>query len=188
MEPGLLLVRHGQSTWNAIHRWAGQADPPLSEEGRRQARQLGRRLRPFPFGLVVSSDLSRAAETATVIAEELGIEAPTTDARLRERHCVWSGLTSDEIEELHPGQLDAWRSGGLRDLPGESEAWEAFRQRIETALDEHARRCACVLVVAHAGVFRAVEAAYGVPHERVENASGRWLVLDGDRLRTGSAW
>lgn len=103
MEPGLLLVRHGQSTWNAIHRWAGQADPPLSEEGRRQARQLGRRLRSFPFQLVVSSDLSRASETASVIAEELGIDAPEADARLRERHCIWSGLTSEEIEELHPG-------------------------------------------------------------------------------------
>jgi glucosyl-3-phosphoglycerate phosphatase len=152
MEPGLLLVRHGQSTWNAIHRWAGQADPPLSEEGRRQARQLARRLRSFPFGVVVSSDLSRAAETATVVAEGLGLAAPTSDARLRERHCIWSGLTSDEIEELHPGQLDAWRSGELRDLPGESEPWEAFRERIEAALDEHARRSAFVLVVARRSI------------------------------------
>lgn len=188
MEPGLLLVRHGQSTWNAIHRWAGQADPPPSEAGRHQARQLAHQLRSTPIELIVTSDLSRAAETATVIAEDLGIEAPTTDARLRERHCIWSGLTSDEIEELHPGQLDAWRSGELRDLPAESEPWEVFRQRIEAALDEHARRCAFVLVVAHAGVFRVVEAAYGVPHERVDNAGGRWLVLGTDRLQMGPAW
>lgn len=171
-----------------MHRWAGQANPPLSDLGRRQAHELVRRLDRLPFEHVVSSDLSRAAETATLIAEGLGMKAPSTDARLRERHCIWSGLTSDEIEELHPGQLAAWRSGELRDLPGESEPWATFRQRIEASLDEHARRSAVVLVVAHAGVFRAVEAAYGVPHQRVDNTDGRWLVLENGRLRTGPAW
>lgn len=188
MDSGLLLVRHGESTWNAVHRWAGQADPPLSDAGRVQAHELMLALRRFPFQHIVSSDLSRAAETASVIAEGLEMGAPTKDARLRERHCIWSGLTSDEIAELHPGQLDAWRSGQLRDLPGESEPWEAFRERIEAALVDHVGRGALVLVVAHAGVFRAVEAAYGVPHQRVENAGGRWLVLQDDGLRSGPAW
>lgn len=187
MDTGLLLVRHGESTWNADHRWAGQADPPLSEAGRRQATELAHRAGTSEFCCIVSSDLRRAAETADLIASGLQTSR-VIDARLRERHCAWSGLTSDQIEATYPGQLDAWRSGELVDLPGESETWDAFRMRIEDALNEHIRRGPRVLVVAHAGVFRVIEAAYGAAHQRVENARGRWLQFDGDLVRSGDAW
>ena len=127
--PGtLLVVRHGQSTWNAEHRWAGQADPPLSPTGRDQARALGRRLlhaRRRPTGLA-ASDLCRATETARIAGAELGLRAVTVDARLRERRVALSGLTSAEIDRRHPGLLAGWRNGVLRDLPGSSEPWPAF--------------------------------------------------------------
>src|SRR5207302_269734 len=65
----LLLVRHGQSTWNRDHRIQGQLDPPLSEEGRRQAERLGRRWAGRRFVAAYTSDLKRALETAQLIGE-----------------------------------------------------------------------------------------------------------------------
>jgi len=90
----LLLVRHGQSTWNHEHRIQGQLDPPLSDEGRRQAARLGRRLAGRKFSGFYSSDLKRALETSRVIGEAVGIE-PTPMAGLREIYLgEWEGAAS----------------------------------------------------------------------------------------------
>jgi len=70
----MLLVRHGQSTWNHERRIQGQLDPPLSEAGRRQAVRLGHRLAGRTFAGFYSSDLKRAAETAHLIGQSLGVE------------------------------------------------------------------------------------------------------------------
>src|ERR1700680_1413671 len=68
----LLLVRHGESTWNADGRWQGQADPPLTERGRLQASLAAQAL--GSIDAIASSDLERAAETASIIAARLGLE------------------------------------------------------------------------------------------------------------------
>ena len=71
----LYLVRHGQSEWNRIGRIQGRSESPLTEIGRQQAAALGRLLRatlPDPGIDIVASPLSRAFETATIIAAELG--------------------------------------------------------------------------------------------------------------------
>src|SRR3989442_14475718 len=100
----VLLVRHGQSEWNAQGRWQGQADPPLSDLGRAQARAAARSL--GSVDAVYASDLQRAAETAVIIAEQLGIGPVILDADLRERDAGdWSGLTREEIHERYPGYL-----------------------------------------------------------------------------------
>ena len=79
----LLLVRHGQSTWNHERRIQGQLDPPLSDEGRRQAAQLGRRLAGRKFAGFYSSDLKRASETSGLIGDAVGL-APSPMPELRE--------------------------------------------------------------------------------------------------------
>ena len=71
----LLVVRHGQSEWNAAGQWQGRANPPLTMEGQRQAAAAARAL--GAFDAVVASPLLRAAETATIISEHLGI-GPTS--------------------------------------------------------------------------------------------------------------
>src|SRR5690606_34165227 len=94
----VLLVRHGQSEWNAIGRWQGQADPPLSDLGRLQAREASRAL--GTVDAVWASDLQRAVETAAIIAGELGVGPVVVDPDLRERDAgEFSGLTRPEIEE-----------------------------------------------------------------------------------------
>lgn len=100
----LLLIRHGQSEWNADGRWQGQADPPLTDLGRAQARHAARSL--GVVDAIVASDLQRAAETAAIIAEELGVGPLVLEPGLRERDAgEWSGLTRAEIERDWPGYL-----------------------------------------------------------------------------------
>jgi broad specificity phosphatase PhoE len=69
MKEHLILIRHGQTEWNATGRWQGQADPPLNDTGRAQARQTALELRALKLDELISSDLRRARETAEIIVE-----------------------------------------------------------------------------------------------------------------------
>lgn len=132
----LLLIRHGQSVGNAEGRVQGIFDSPLSDEGRAQARALGRRLEREGWqpAAVYASNLSRALETAEIAAA--GFEAPIVpDARLREYDVgVLNGIIWKDIEHLYP---EIWH--GLRNspvwvpIPGEEGA-EAFHERLAAAL------------------------------------------------------
>ena len=132
----LLLIRHGESLGNAERRLQGQADFPLTELGREQARALARRLAREGWALaaIYASDLSRAAETAQVLGQTL--DAPLIlDERLREYDAgVLNGLVWDEIEQRYPelaqGLLDdrAWT-----DFP-QAEGNPAFVARLAAAL------------------------------------------------------
>ena len=147
----VLLVRHGQSTWNADGRWQGQEDPPLSELGEAQAREAAGRL--DRVDAVWASDLVRARRTAEVIAAARALPV-RFDARLRERHGgPWQGLTRAEIEADWPGHL----TDGRR--PDGYEGDDEVSARVLAALGElaDAHPDARVLVVTHGGVVRTVE-------------------------------
>jgi broad specificity phosphatase PhoE len=166
----LLLVRHGQSEWNADGRWQGQENPPLTDLGREQARRAARAVGAVDG--VYASPLQRAAETAAILAEELGVGPVATTAGLMERHAgTWQGLTRAEIEEAYPGYLVEGRR------PPGWEDDDAVRDRVFDALGGIAAEhpYGTVLAVGHAGVVFAVEAALGAPWERLANLGGRWL-------------
>ena len=100
-ERQLWLVRHGETEWARLGRHTGRTDIPLTEAGREQARALGRRLAGVPFGLVVTSPLSRAAETAALAG--LG-DAAVVDPDLREWHYgALEGRTTIDIRKDLPG-------------------------------------------------------------------------------------
>src|SRR4051794_33802703 len=104
----LFLVRHGQSTYNAQARLQGQADPPLSDAGRAEAKLLKPALPPFEPDRVVTSDLNRARETA----ELLGYPGARRDARFREINVgEWAGHS---LSEFPAGSETAWRGGELK--------------------------------------------------------------------------
>jgi len=166
----ILLVRHGQSEWNADGRWQGQENPPLTEIGRQQARQAARAV--GSIDAVFASPLARAAESAEIIADELGIGPVITLPGLMERHAgTWQGLTRAEIEDEYPGYLaDGRRPPGWEDD-------KVVEERILGALDKiaAAHPHGHTLVVSHAGAIFAVEAHHGGEWERLANLSGRWF-------------
>ncbi len=152
----LLLVRHGQSTWNRERRIQGQLDPPLSDEGRQQARRLGRRLAGRLFAGFYSSDLKRAFETAEAIAGATGVQ-PQADASLREIYLgEWEGLRTEEIAERFPESWARWVKDPDWDVVPGGEGGEAFAARVNAAIDAIFQRHANgeVLVVTHGGVIQ----------------------------------
>jgi probable phosphoglycerate mutase len=172
----LLLVRHGQSEWNAVGRWQGQADPPLTELGRAQARHAAVHLPDFD--LLASSTLVRAAATADEIADVVGVSGGdiVRDADLVERDAGgFSGLTRAEIDEHYPGYLDAgaWPEGWEHD--------EVMVVRLAAAIERlRATGAQTIVAVSHGGVIYALEAALGAEFERVGNLGGRWFHFDAD--------
>jgi broad specificity phosphatase PhoE len=182
----ILLVRHGQSEWNLTGRWQGQTDPPLTDLGRAQAVAAARSL--GTVSAIWSSDLQRAAETATLISNQLGVGPVVLDGDLRERDAgEWQGLTRDEIDEQYPGYLEPVEgTSGEGWVPRRPPGWEgddALAVRVRRALlrirDEVGE--GEVLVVAHAGLLYLVERELGADGLRLGNLDGRWIdVLEGD--------
>ena len=158
----LLLVRHGETDWNADGRLQGQTDRPLSDYGREQALQLADDLQGEGFDAIYSSDLSRARETAEIVGARLGLRVEL-DPDLREKDWGnWEGLTSVERDRV--------------EFVGEST--EAHQERTLRALRRLSERHpgdARILVVTHGGSMRRVQAsALGLALPVVENC-GRWL-------------
>ena len=147
----LILVRHGESEWNALGRVQGQADPGLSEAGRAEARLLAPLVAAMAPEVVVTSDLRRAAETGALVS---GM-ASTTDPRWRE--CAmgeWTGRAADELRADPSGRFAAWREGRA-DPPG-GETWEAVCDRVaDAARSLRASGAERALVVTHGGPVRA---------------------------------
>jgi broad specificity phosphatase PhoE len=164
----LILVRHGETDWNRDGRWQGHADAPLNERGREQARRLAAELAGEDVAAVYSSDLSRARETADIIAERLGRDV-SVDPRLREVHVgSWSGLTMPEIEERFPAEFARWRSGDAGHSFADGETYAAMGERVVAAVEEIAAQHPGeqVVIVLHGGPVRSVLAhAAGITYE-----------------------
>jgi broad specificity phosphatase PhoE len=178
------IARHGQSTWNAEGRWAGRMDVPLTALGQEQALAAAAGLRDFGFRAVYSSALSRSRRTAEIIASHLGLPFGGVLAGFNERDVgVLSGLTSPEIDEKFPGLLDSWRHQGTPVEPPGGEPWGAFVERVRESFTRiQEERC---LLVAHAGVLRAVAGILAEEPRRSANLEGRWVSLS-DNLTLGA--
>jgi broad specificity phosphatase PhoE len=182
----VLALRHGQSEWNALGRWQGQADTQLTTRGEEQARLAAEALaaEAHAFDAVWASDLQRARRTAEIAAGVLSIGDVHLDARLRETHAgEWQGLTRDEIEDAWPGYLAAdRRPPGFEDYDG------AGRRMIE-ALVEIARMHpgGHVLVVSHTGVIRAARRLHAAPDFLLPNLGGGWFTVCPDNDPSVSA-
>ena len=175
----LLLVRHGQSTWNQEHRIQGQLDPPLSPLGRRQAMQLARRLAGRRLAGFYSSDLKRAHETAGLIGDAVAA-SPSPSPGLREIHLgSWEGLTIEELAQRFPKEWALWTEEPSWDVVPGGEGAVPFETRVNLEVDAILARHqqGDVLVVTHGGVIQvALHRVVGRPNQglfpfRIENAS-----------------
>jgi len=171
----LLLVRHGQSEWNALGKWQGKANPPLTDLGKKQALLASKRLPKF--STLASSDLVRARETAEIFAKAHNKELDEIilEPRVQERDAgEFSGLTRDEINKNFPGYLDQnkWPSGWEPD--------DVLLKRLREGLSHIitlSNKSDPIVVVTHGGCIYALEKLLGEDYRRISNLGGRWFEL-----------
>jgi 2,3-bisphosphoglycerate-dependent phosphoglycerate mutase len=185
----ILLVRHGETDWNAAGRIQGHSDTPLNAAGRQQAQRAAQRLALEPVRALYCSDLARAFETATIIGEPLGLTV-VTSPRLRERqYGAWEGLTAAEIQARYPEQFVMWRARFTDFAPPQGESIRQLVTRALAELQTIARRHLneIVVVVTHGGFCYALinHILGGVNGDRREftigNASIHTLEVTGDQ-------
>jgi len=152
----LILVRHGESQWNAEGRVQGHSDSPLTARGRAEARKVAERLSNTDIEAVYSSDVGRALESAELIAAPHGLTVSVRQA-LRERcYGVLEGKTVEEAAGDDTGWLQTWRADRLRLAPPEGETQPELSQRVIAALREiaAAHPGQTVVVVTHGGPIK----------------------------------
>lgn len=147
----LFLIRHGETGWNLEGRYQGQADPPLNEEGLRQARSLARRLRRRGLEVLYTSPLLRAKTTADIVSGVLHLPV-RVDARLMEINLgQWQGRLATDIAREEPELFRQWHMEPWAVLPPEGESLAQVRERVYAAADEilTRHRGQCVGIVSH---------------------------------------
>ncbi|MGE5651552.1 MAG: histidine phosphatase family protein [Bacillota bacterium] len=191
----VLLIRHGETAWNAVKRLQGHLDIPLNATGERQAAALGRALLDEPLDAVFSSDLQRAYQTAQAVAGPRGMQV-LVDRGLRERcYGAFEGMMYADISQRYPQAYAAWQARDIdaRMPQGEHEAetLREFSQRVIQTITRivEQRRYRKVALVTHGGVLEcAYRAAQGVgfAHPRdfdIFNASVNRLQWGEGRLK-----
>ena len=195
----ILLIRHGETAWNAIRKLQGHLDIPLNAVGTRQAKMLAAALQNEKLDAVISSDLQRALQTAGEIARLQGLST-RVDAGLRER-CFggFEGMLYSDLPLRFPHEYAIWRSRDPDtnfppsdiDLTNIGESIRQFQQRCMASIAHHANQFAGkkIALVAHGGVLEcAYRAAKNLPlnAERkitIYNASINRFSVVGDAIR-----
>ena len=163
----LVMLRHGQTEFNAGNRMQGQLDTELSDLGRDQAVEAAEVLAKRQPLLIVSSDLRRALDTAVSLGERAGLPVDV-DARLRETHLGdWQGMTHIEVDAAAPGARIAWRNdarwaphGGESRVDVAARGMPLMKELVSGQSDwgtEEPERP--VVLVAHGGLIAALTAA-----------------------------
>lgn len=181
----VVLWRHGRTEWNVAGRVQGQSDIPLDDVGRGQAREAAARLAALKPYRIVSSDLSRASETAQILGE-LTSQEVEFDVRLREMDFgAREGLTWREAWDQFPDGMQAWVDGDETQIPG-SETHRLAGERFAAALHDLLEDLppeAVLVVVAHGAVLRTGACAFlDIPEEHWGTFGGlgncSWSVLE----------
>lgn len=179
-----IVVRHGETAWNAQSRIQGHLDSPLNEEGLAQALLVGERLGNERFDHLYCSDLGRVLQTAQPIVDRTGRQ-PRLTARLRERHLgLFQGLTGVECKRDWPDDYARFHARDPDHVVPGGESIRQVYQRVSAFFDEIAAAHAGerIVAVTHGGVLDALyRHAMAVPLERVRdfsvyNASLNWLI------------
>jgi len=192
MQSELILVRHGETHWNAEGRIQGKGDSPLTERGILQAKAVGVRLQHEGFTALYASHLGRVLETARHIAAVTG-HTIQTDERLQERsYGIFEGLTQAEAQTNHADIYQAYKSNYSPDFAiPEAESMRQLLVRGQTVFQELAQRHLGerIAVVSHGSFLRSVLAdILGVPMGakygfQLANGSLSEIAFEGDNWR-----
>jgi probable phosphoglycerate mutase len=182
-ETRFIVVRHGETAWNAQGRIQGHLDSPLNEEGLAQALMVGERLAREPIDALYCSDLGRVQQTVQPLVDRTGIQPRTTE-RLRERRLgVFQGLTSRECQARYPEDYMRFHARDVEHAVPGGESIREVNRRVSALFTELAAQHPGQLVVAvtHGGVLDALyRFVTGMPLERLRdfpiyNASLNWV-------------
>ena len=173
----LLIVRHGETEWNAEGRIQGHTDIGLSENGAQQARSLGQRLADRQIAVAYSSDLKRTSETARLALGHRNVVLNETP-RLREYHKgIFEGMTLTEIQTQFPDEYPKYLEKDLSYAPEGGETTRDVSTRMASIFQEIKAKHLdeTVLVVSHGGALRAAMVSLlGMPLE------GNWSFVFGN--------
>lgn len=151
----ILLARHGETADNVPPaRVTGRRDPPLTERGREQARELARAVAGEGIAALYTSQLRRARETASIVGDALDLELRVDERLAESDRGEWEGRLVSEIEREEPELWEAWRraDGSFR-FPGGESLVEHLR-RVTASLADISRGPLPALVVCHGGTIR----------------------------------
>jgi broad specificity phosphatase PhoE len=180
----ICVTRHGETDWNTAGVLQGSLDTRLNEHGRQQARALAEAFAPFGFSAVWSSPLSRALETAEIIARRLGLPAPLCHEGLKERNFgVIQGVPKAELAELNPLLLEQIVKRNPAAVFEQGESMDDCAARIPAAVMDIAGRNpgARLLVITHGWAMDVLARhAHGLPrtailHVKPKNGECLWL-------------
>jgi len=169
----LLIVRHGETSWNREGRYQGRTDVPLSDEGEAQARALGKRLAGLPIAIALTSPLARTRRTAEAILGDRKVVLEPEAPLIEISHGQWEGQLASDIEHSHAEMFGTWRTRPDRHVPAGPDA-ETLGDVEERAWPVLVRTCArlgadeTALIVAHDAVNRVLLCrVLGLPLTRV---------------------
>ena len=155
-ETHLYLVRHGETDWNKKLRFQGQTDIVLNETGIQQAIKVKDFLKDKKLDYIFSSDLSRAVQTADIIADNHNLKLIKYQGLREMNFGEWEGMTYTEIKENYPELVNKWFEDPSSVNPPGGESLQDFQDRVSDDFNEiiNKHRDKKLLVVAHGGVIR----------------------------------
>lgn len=156
MATHVFLVRHGATTLSAEDRFAGAVDAPLSDEGRAQARALGKRLAGVNLETAYASPMSRTRETAGLILEDRDLPVHAVDAFREIGHGTWEGLSRNEVKARFVDEYARWEVDPFTFAPAGGETGLAVLARALPAFLDIAGRHTggTALIVSHKATIR----------------------------------
>ncbi len=179
----LILLRHGETDWNAQRRMQGHCDVPLNVDGLAQARKVASSIAALEPDVIVSSDLSRAVVTADILAAASGL-SPSADPRLRESSLGdWEGLGLEEVMSRWPAEWERWRTTSAHLAPPGGESRIEVAARASAVVEElEAGSAHRALLVTHGGLIAGLTGLLlGLPNPQWSMLVGigncHWVVL-----------
>jgi ribonuclease H / adenosylcobalamin/alpha-ribazole phosphatase len=155
-----ILLRHGQTLMSVQKRYAGRSDVPLTERGVQQAGAAAKRLASAGVGVIVTSPLLRAVQTAQEVAAAVGAPVVTDEGFRETDFGAWDGLTFAEVRERWPAEMTAWLADPEEAPPG-GESFAEVSQRVTDALHRvlAGQEGQTVLIVSHVTPIKTLVAA-----------------------------
>lgn len=168
----IFLVRHGLTIWNHEFRYQGHTDIELSSEGIEQAQALQKRLEDVEFTAIISSDLQRALQTATIINEAHQIKIQINESFKEVNFGVWEGLTYQDLQAKYPDQLKTWLETPHLLQVEKGETFVELRDRALIGFNQVISQYPVgnILIVSHGGTIAAM--ICGILQEPLEKMWG----------------